>query len=56
MGEQSVIGVLMRNCVIGVDCRRRSDALITISVLHRAYISAIMNTGLPVRQPKDCDF
>jgi len=33
--EQSAIGVLLSNCVIGVDCSRRSADLVTVTTSHR---------------------
>jgi len=34
--EQFAIGVLLINCVIGVDCSRRPADLVTVTTSHRA--------------------
>jgi len=36
MVGQSAIGVLLSNCVIGVDCSRRGDDDVTDTTSHRA--------------------
>jgi len=36
MVEQSAIGVLLNNCVIGMDCSRWWDDDVTVTISHRA--------------------